>query len=518
VVATYLSILRRRRWLIVAVTVLVAPLTFLALTWGQAEYESEASVLLGTDPAVESVLGQGGAFEEPERRMATELALLEGRAVAERAAEQLATEGWEASPRELSEHVEAAPRGFSRAIDIVGTDTDPARAQELTDAFVGAYVEYRQQRQLTELAALEEDLEQRLDEALQELDELDAGLEAGEPVQATRDLTYERTQRTTTWLEQVRLLQAGAGAEVEVLSTATLPESPTGLLPLPISAALALLGALFVAGGVALLVDLARDAVRTPAEVDRLVPVPTLAQMALPSSSPDELWYVLASTRHPTMAAARTLRIQLETMEGGGAPQRILVADGQGERDSLLVGGALAVASARAGRKTLLVADPPPELATVFGSEADGPSIVTHADAPQVRKAGVGGFWTAPATSVRESHGEAGLLDGFAPAAALSALQDRFEVVILVPPAGADVHELASLRPVVDRLVLVCALEETGGRSLRRLVENLNARGAVVDGLVLLHERDRRQRDGGSRTSSPPPSKELREPEAVTGR
>jgi hypothetical protein len=39
-----------------------------------------------------------------------------------------------------------------------------------------------------------------------------------------------------------------------------------------------------------------------------------------------------------------------------------------------------------------------------------------------------------------------------------------------------------------------------------------------VDGLVLLHERDRRQRDGGSRTSSPPPSKELREPEAVTGR
>jgi hypothetical protein len=517
VVATYLSILRRRRWLIVAVTVLVAPLTFLALTWGQVEYESEASVLLGTDPAVEAVLGQGGAFEEPERRMATELALLEGRAVAERAAERLASEGWEASPRDLGEHVEAAPRGFSRAIDIVGTDTDPDRAQELTDAFVDAYVEYRQERQLAELAALEEDLEERLDEALQELDELDAGLEAGQPVQAARDLTYERTQRTTTWLEQVRLLQAGAGSEVEILSRATLPEAPTGLLPLPVSAALALLGALLVAGGVALLVDLARDAVRTPAEVDRLVPAPTLAQMARPSRSPDELWSVLASTRHPTMAAARTLRLKLEAMEGGGAPQRILVADGQGERDSLLVGAALAVVSARAGRKTLLVADPPPELATVFGAASDEFSIVTHADAPQARQAGVGGFWTASATSVRESHGEAGLLDGFAPAAALSALQRRFEVIVLVPPEGADVYELASLRDLVDRFALVCALEQTGGRSLRRLVETLNAHDAPVDGLVLLHQRDRRQRDT-SRRSSPPPAKELREPEAVTGR
>lgn len=507
-IATYLSILRRRAGTIVITTLLLAPLAFLAMTFGPDEYRSEASLLIGTDRIVDSVLGQGGGFEEPERRMATELEIIEGRVVASRAAEQLAETGWDEPAEELAEQVEAAPRGFSQAIEVVGRDEDPARARELTDAFVNAYLDYRRDSQVAELAQIEEDLVQRLADAEDELETLDAQLAAGENVEGTREVALTRYQTTASWLEEVRLLQSGVDSGVEVLSAASAPEEQTGEFPVPAAAVLSLVGALLLAVGLALILDLVRDAVRTPEEAERLVQAPILAEVARPSKGPGARAQMLADPGSPTMAAARALRLRLEAGAEGVMPRRVLVAGGPDDaEDHHLVGAALAAACGRAGRTTLLAADstsqlgltPLPEPSPGNGASRD----IDHANAPLARMSALPNVWSCPVSSAtQEGHRSAGLLDGFTPAEALEALGRDFDVVVLVPPVDADVFELTSLRRLVDAFALVCALGRTPGRPLRRMVRTLENNDARIDGLVLT-SGGRRAPVGSSRDPAP---------------
>lgn len=511
-IATYLSILRRRSRLILLVTLVAAPLAYFAMTFGPQEYQSEASLLIGSDRVVDGVLGQGGGFEEPERRMATELEIIQGRVVGVRAAELLADEGWSEDAQELTERIEAAPRGFSRAIEIVGTDEDPQRAQQLTDAFVAGYLDYRQDRQSAELEEIEQQLVERLEQAEAELTALDAELAAGATVEGAREVALTRYETTANWLDEVRLLQAADGSGVEVLSGASLPEEASGEFAPAAIGVLAVMGALLLAAGLALILDLVRDAVRTRDEAERLGRAPTLAQIARPNASGGELARVLADPRHPTMGDARALRLRLEAGADEDVTMRVLVAGATSDADDvLMVGASFAAASARAGRRVLLVADQAfvpvlpdaPEPGSGVGSGGD----VVRPDAPRARGTKLPGLWSAPA-SVRGT-GErdgGGLLDGYSPASALRVLATDFDVIVVVPPADSDAFELMSLRRTVDTLLLVCSLGHTPGREFRRLVETLQSNQAPVDGLVLTAGRARRTeaRHAPPEPASPP--------------
>jgi capsular polysaccharide biosynthesis protein len=491
VIATYLSILRRRVSLIVVVTLLLAPLAFLALTIGGEEYESEASLLLGSGRVVDAVLGQGAAFEEPERRMATELEVINGRVVARRAAERLQEAGW--TPQEtqltvLDERFEAAPLGFSRAIEFVGTDPDPERARQLTESFVLAYLDFRQTRQARELEAIETELAERLETVEDELAGLDGALREA--------AILARYQTTASWLEEVRLLQTDVGSGVDVLSEASLPDEPVGAVPTALAAALSVLGALLFAVGVALVLDLIQDAVRTPEEAERLVSAPIFAQVIRPPSMDAGLAEIMGDPAHPTMAAARALRLRLEDRMGHTMPKRILVAGVTDEaEDSLAVGTALAAVSGRAGWTTLLIAQPIDDLhlgplPELDPSEGSDRSVSQHPRAPLARPTTLANVWSAPATSTAAATpSTAGLLDGFSVGEALDALAPNFDVIVLVPPKSADVFEVSSLRRFVDVMALVCSLDGTPGRLLRRRVATLERNDALVDGVVLTSGR-----------------------------
>jgi capsular polysaccharide biosynthesis protein len=492
-IATYLSILRRRARFILLLTLVLAPLAFGALSLGAEEYESEASLLLGTNRVVDAVLGQGGAFEEPERRMATELEIIRGRVVARGAAERLQEAGWspaETDPVELAERFEAAPRGFSRAIEFVGTDRSPERARQLTDAFVASYLEYRQGRQARELEAIETDLEERLAIVQEELAGLDDELREA--------AILARYQNTAEWLEEVRLLQANATSGVDVLSEASLPEEPVGALPLAVAVVFTVIGALLLSAGIALVMDLFRDAVRTPAEAERLVPAPVLAHVSQLPSGGAELVDVLSDPGHPVMAAVRGLRLELEGRSGGTMPGRILVTGVVDEAaDSLAVGAALAAVSGREGWTTLLVAEPVDDLRIGVLPELDptegaGRGVANPA-APLARPTSLTNVWTAPAASPADATAStAGLLDGFPIREALDVLARSFDVIVVVPPRTTDVFEVAGLRHFVDVLALVCSLGSTPGRVLRRRVQTLERSEAVIDGVVLTEGRPNR--------------------------
>ena len=489
--ATYLSILRRRKWVMLAVVLLFAPVAFWTMHLGAAEYRSDASVLLVTDRVVDSVLGQGGGFEEPERRMATELAVFSGRVVASRAAESLAADGWAIDADGVQELVEIAPVGFSRAIEVVGSDEDAERARRLTDAVVTAYLTTKRERSEQELAAIEVDLAERIEDSAAQLQQFDIQLEAGAAVQAARDAAFSRFERQSQWLEEVRVLQAATDSSVEVLSAASTPTEPSDRLPAPLAGVVALLGAAFLAAAVALLLELIKDSVRTTAEAEQLVHAPVLVEMARPSRRSATPMAILGDPTHPTMAAARALRLQLEGLGGGRLPSRVLVAEATGDvAESFMVGAALATACGRAGARTLLVADPVPNLelpATVL-SERDMPTaapVVTRPGAPEAHLTGLRNLWSVRATS-QPGEDRDGLLDHYSPDAALDALAADFDVVVLVPPLDVGIFELIMLRRIVDVATLVCGLHRTPGQRLRKAIHTMERHDAAVDGLIVV--------------------------------
>ena len=511
-IATYVSILRRRKWLMLVVTLVLAPAAFWAMNAGPPEYESNASVLLVNDRVVDSVLGQGGGFEEPERRMATELEIFAGRVVAVQAADTLAGQGVAIDADDLAEQVEIQPLGFSRAIEVVGTAADPTLARDLTDAVVTAYLEVRQTRTELELADIDADLVDRIDDVQDQLRQLDVQLEAGAAVQASRDVAFARLEQQSQWLEEVRLLQTATDSSIEILSAASTPLEPSDRLPAPASAALALLSGLFVAAGLAILVDLGRDSVRTADEAERLVRAPVFVELQRPVRSSTARMTFLNDPGNPTMAAARALRLGLEGIGGGRVPDRVMIAEPTGvSGEGFITAAALAAACARAGQRTLLVADPVEGITWPMASRPDGSTNggvpATDPASPLTRRTSIPNLWSLRATS-QPGERATGLLDGYALGPALEALAADFELVVIVPPAEASVFELIMLRRFVDVAALVCTLDRTTGHRLRQVAQTMASNDASVDGLIVTT----RPSSGASRPpawvaepSTPPP-------------
>lgn len=479
-VAYYLSILRRRAWLVVAVAAVFAPAMFLTLTSGPATYSSVAVIEVDRGSATDGIIDDGRSFAEPERRIATELEVLTGRAVAENAAERLRAQGWTTDSTALLESVEASARGGASALEVVGTDTDPVRAQQLTSAVVSAYLDNRRDAGRAELERVQADLQQRLSAA------------------AAADDSQVRYDTLAEWLEGVSLRLSVDTSGLQLISPPSLPdEAQRPVSPLVAGVASAL-GALLLGCGLALAVDLIRDSVRTREEAELLLPAPTLVEIPRLRADRTRWTAALTDPADPTSAAARGLRLRLGGTVASGTPSRVMVAGVERDApDVLAVASALAATYGRSHLRVLLVGDHAD--GTGFrGLVATGAdrSTVTAEGAPDARATVLPGVWTAPATTGPD--GTDGLLDGHDPATALDAWSRAFDVIVLAIPPAADEAEAVAISHLAQAVVVVCALGRTPAKRLRRLVSSLERSGSIVNGLALTtRARSGRHRNAG---------------------
>lgn len=475
-------------------TALVAPVAFVLLTAGEASYQSEALLLVATPSAAEGVLDQSPPYQEPERLVATEVEVVEGRAVAESTADRLRGQGWQVTATDVSEQVEAAPRGFSSAIEVVGTASQPARARQLTTAVVRAYVRYRAGLRQSELERLESQLTERLAAAEAELAELDGATTRS----STRATAVGQVETVAGWLEEVRLLQSVDTSGVEVVSPASTPDAPAGALSPAAAVLLALAGGLLTGCGIAFVIDLVRDAVRTPQEIAALTPAPILVELPRPSGGQRDVLDVLADPTHPLSSAGRALRVRLESLADHAAPASVLMIGAEDDATDVLAGGvALAASCGRAGLRVMLVADVAVDQTLPgFDRSHDG-------EIPQVRSTAFANVWSTRATT--QPDGSAGLLDAYQSKNVLEALVQNYDVVVIVMPATADVVEAVALGRLVEAVVVVPVLDRTPGRYLQQLITTLGNGGVTIAGLVVSRVvRGRTQRRRGRRGSTTP--------------
>ncbi|MCI2238414.1 hypothetical protein MO973_17745 [Paenibacillus sp. TRM 82003] len=488
-ITSYTSVLRRRAGLLLLVTAVVAPLLLAVLTLGSRSYTSTAVVQTGSGLAA-GVTGLDTPYEAPETRLATEIEFFGSAEVGRRAQAALAAAGWEATVEELREHVAVTPRGSSSLLDVTGTADSPQRAQQVTSAFTDAYLTHRREVERDALTPIVGDLQSQIEAAEQELAAATAegpGTPAGARAIAAAQSWYDSL---TARLENARLRLAVDTSGVALLSSAG-PGEATGGLATPFAVPVALLGGLLAGAAAALLVDVVRDPVRTREEARSLLAAPVLGELTGGPRGP-----VTASSLRDGQGfttGARGLRLHLERLLGTATPGTVVVvADPSDAGDALLTGAALAGEWRRAGLKVALVADPAADPA----AGAAGPVRLGAGGDGSGGTRPTGGAWLLPASGA--AGGPPGLLDHVAPSAALRALHDEHDVVVLVDatPDGAGAIAVGA---GADATVVVCSPGRTPAGGVRRLGRRLRELGTTVDGVVLT----RRRRTGRRRPAAP---------------
>lgn len=504
--ATYWSILRRRLLLIVVVSAVVGVGAYQVLTAGEDVYRSEAVVRVGTQRAADAVLGRDARFEEPDRRVANEIEIMQSPEVLERAATALGT-----SAEDIEDRLHFEQRGFSDAISIAGEGGSPADVQALVGAVVSAYIEHRDAFQRASFAPIEDELVEQISEVETEIAALNAersGLAANAPaaigLDAARNSAIVRQQELADTLSTVRLALAGDLSGVEVVSAASQPEVLARAAG-PQPYVLATLAGLLVAGAVTLAVELARNPVRTSAEAERLAAVPLLA--TLPAAGRRaSVASAVTRLRPEVLRAAHGLRLNLEGVTQPGQLPRTLMVTGTvaDAREVHAVGVALAAACGQSGLSTILVADlerPDALLGSGPGSSGASPSASNGTRGNVTVLDGV--RWLPATTS--PGHGDGPLLAGSL-GAAVGSLREVCDVAIIVPAPSVDAAEVVAAGRAVDAALAVCALGRTAAGDFQHLLSVLDRRGVETAGLVLTHPVDRNRKaapaSGGGATGA----------------
>ena len=341
----YLSVLWRRKWIILLVVV-VATASAFYFSYRQTKlYEASADLIYEKPLDISNPLtGQG--YTDPNER-ALELRSvgsvlaspdMESRAKAVLKEKGVAVTGIEVSAAPVQDDAAGSAATSGNVVRITATSPYPERAAAAANAYAGAYISWRKERTQAQITT-------GIDALREEL----AGFE-GAAKQSTEYLVL--AQR----LQDLKLLEATATGNFRMLVPATVPETP--ISPKPLRSAILGFGVgLFAAIGLAFLLEQFDTRLRHADEASRILRLPILGRIPRISKRLLGESAVVALSHpdgHPA-EAFRLLRTNLEFMRVDDDVKSLLVTSSvQGEGKSVCVAN-LAVTLAMGGKKVFVV-------------------------------------------------------------------------------------------------------------------------------------------------------------------
>lgn len=323
--------LRRRLpvFLVCALTVPLATASF-SLTQ-EREYSASASLLFRDSRSADQLFGSTGSAPppDPQREAATNIELVSLDAVANRTASRL---GRGLTGRSITQQVEVSAEGQSDLVRLTATDSSPAAAALLANAFATEFIDFRRRTDRANIRRAE-------------------ALVRGElrrlPATAARRASLEER------LEELQILaslQTGNAELVERATEPTSPSSPNMARNLGLGTFLGLiLGALS-----AILLERLDRRVRDPDEIASIFHRPVLG--AIPESrSLDVKSSVPGSHSIGEMEAFRMLRANLRYFAVDRRVGSVLLTSPSPGEGKSTVALHLAGTAARAGAKVLLI-------------------------------------------------------------------------------------------------------------------------------------------------------------------
>ena len=493
----YIAVLRRRRWLVLGIA-LICSLAGVAYGFRQVPtYETKAVVLVRPTKVD---LGRTSLRPDQLVNLFTEREVIVSEATAATVAEMTGIHG-----RDFAKDLAIVVVEGTQVVEIQYVDTDPARAQAVTQAFADAYLEQRAVAAEADVARKVADIRARRDAAEQELASVNAEIGRSDPnspafatAQSRRDLLISEIQQVQVELANVLALSTDPG---EVLTPARLPANPSS--PSPYMAVVVALGAGLLLGvPVAFLRDRLDDRIRTINDLEGRLGLPVLAALPRAVSGIGALSKAkLAAALDPagpTAEGFRRLRAALAGVLQREKPVKLVVTSmGRGE-DASFVAAGMAVTLARGGTDVLLVSAEThqPGLHQVLGlpnesgvSEMlmDGLSM----DMVVQRLPGV------PRLKVITSGNPVGPIEEWVRLDVLDKLMAEpgdASLVIVVAPPLLDSADALGISELADGLVLSSRANAARISSSRRNLHELEVLGINVLGAVLTNTKGRRRR------------------------
>src|SRR5664280_93896 len=440
---TYLAVLRRRKWWVIAFTVLglVASLGY-SLSQPKA-YSASAQLLVQPESA--SVASSATQQAITPTDVLTELQLVTSAPIKA------------AVDRKLGSvpSVSAAEVGQTNVIAVTATAANPARAASIANAYATADVTHQRSAAIDNLTAAETQLSQQISTIDAQAKSL--GSSPAAAAQVTALLTQEAALKEQ--LAQLQVSGAVTTGGVQVVTPATAPSAPSSPKP----SRDAVLG--FVLGLLVGMVGSWKNKGRT---------------FVVTKVEPDSI----------SSEAYRSLRTSLQFIAHETKAKVILVTSPAASEGKTATVANLGVVLANAGERVAIVSCDlrRPRVGHFLGlNEQMGLTAVLLGQRPldEVLQAvpGVDGL-SVLATGERPSD-PTGVLSSDRLARMLDDLRQRFDVVLVDSPPVLPVTDAVILSQVVDATLLVVAAGQTRGKDLRRAIEALSLVQATVVGVVL---------------------------------
>jgi polysaccharide biosynthesis transport protein len=474
-VRRYLAALRRSRWLMVGIVVVVTGAALALSLLLPKTYKATSTIVLNAEVGALGV-------EDPEsqiRRLETANALLLNPEVLRRAAESV--------PGETSDSlgpVESQVDETANLIYITVENGDPQKAAAIASGIAEAFLAVEAER-------VEEDLQEDAAQVREQIAQLE-----GEPG------TAEQIALLRQRLTDIELQLATPGGDLDIAEEATVPDQPASPRPLR-NTVLAFFASVFLAVLVALGRDQLRPRIGEPRELSQILGVPLLAGIPLVGRRFGRRNHIGTIAEHE---AYQTLRAALELGAPPDTRRTILICSALHGEGKTTVTARLGRALAQAGHKTLLISADLrwPDLHESF----DLPVRPGLSDALKLtERAGVTKELlsaTAHKVMVRSSGGAERRLDVLTsgskpgdPARLLSSpaareffdyvRQFEYDYVLVDAPPMLGIADAQSLARYTDRVLLVARLDRLSADhviDLRDVMDrvSMNALGLVVIG------------------------------------
>lgn len=481
---TYVEVLQRRWRFLAAATAIVFALTALYSFTRTPVYTGVSEVLVQPPTA--------SAVYRPDQLVSldTEARLVTAAPIAAIAKE---TMGSPLSVRDLLEHVSVETTPDTLVLDISYWDTDPAVAAAGAEAFARGYLTYKRERGTQAVSQERNDLQEQIDAAQAEREELNQVLEESDRdsvefrnAQADRDtLTGQIGILTTQLLAVPPSVDPG-----EVILPATVPTSPSSP-DHKVNLALGLLLGGFIGIAGAFVRDRVDDRVRSRSDVEAALDSPVLA--VIPSidgwSRQGPVW--LVTEEQPTSPGAeayRTLRTSIMAM-GRQRNVRVVAVVGAtlGEGKTATTAN-LASALAQAENRVLaLSADLRRPRLHDFFHVVNGAGLSevlggTAAIDEVIKRRGPRSFIV---TSGSIANRPAELLESEAMAALIRTLREQFDFVIIDTPPVLGLADALAIATLADAVLFVAHADTSRRSVLTQAAEQLRRLGVSIDGCVL---------------------------------
>jgi polysaccharide biosynthesis transport protein len=335
--ADYLAVLRRRKWIVIALPLIAAVSAYAISETKSARYRSTAKVLVNRSSVVSTITNiQDPSLGDPTRFLTTEASIARAPALAERVVSSAGVAGVSAQAFLGASNV--SPENEADILDVKVTWPTPQGAESLANAYASEFTRYKTQLDT-----------QKINAALKTLKTRIAALNAEG---ATTSPSYGTLLQYQSELETVGTLLAN---NTSVLTPATPAEQ---VQPRPThTAVLGLVLGIVLGLGLALLLETLDRRVRSEEEIESILGIPLLGRVPPP---PRHLrngngLVMLSQPGNVQAEAFRKLKTSIEFLNLEHGARTIMVTSAVPREGKSTTIANLAVAFARSGRRVALV-------------------------------------------------------------------------------------------------------------------------------------------------------------------